>query len=296
MRNQYQTTNGTGLNRDTLPMRLWEKAKKYGTWNPNEIDFSQDIKDFDAFSPEEKEFFIQPIAQFQAGEEAVTLDLLPLIMTIAREGRLEEEMFLTSFLWEEAKHVDGFNLFLNQILKGELYDFDHLIVNSYKTIFNDILPAAMGSLITDPSPVNQAKASVTYNMIVEGTLAETGYYLLNMICKDQGFMPGMVEFTTKLKQDESRHVAYGIYLISRLVAENGDEVWKAVEDQMNMLLPLAMRVVEEGYEMWDVIPFGLDPEILQAYALDQFQKRYQRIEKARKQNIHEVMNEAIAAV
>jgi len=296
MRNQYQTTNGTGLNRDTLPMRLWEKAKKYGTWNPNEIDFSQDVKDFDAFSPEEKEFFIQPIAQFQAGEEAVTLDLLPLIMTIAREGRLEEEMFLTSFLWEEAKHVDGFNLFLNQILKGELYDFDHLIVNSYKTIFNDILPAAMGSLITDPSPVNQAKASVTYNMIVEGTLAETGYYLLNMICKDQGFMPGMVEFTTKLKQDESRHVAYGIYLISRLVAENGDEVWKAVEDQMNMLLPLAMRVVEEGYEMWDVIPFGLDPEILQAYALDQFQKRYQRIEKARKQNIHEVMNEAIAAV
>ena len=296
MRNQYQTTNGTGLNRDTLPMRLWEKAKKYGTWNPNEIDFSQDVKDFDAFSPEEKEFFIQPIAQFQAGEEAVTLDLLPLIMTIAREGRLEEEMFLTSFLWEEAKHVDGFNLFLNQILKGELYDFDHLIVNSYKTIFNDILPAAMGSLITDPSPVNQAKASVTYNMIVEGTLAETGYYLLNMICKEQGFMPGMVEFTTKLKQDESRHVAYGIYLISRLVAENGDEVWKAVEDQMNMLLPLAMRVVEEGYEMWDVIPFGLDPEILQAYALDQFQKRYQRIEKARKQNIHEVMNEAIAAV
>jgi len=296
MRNQYQTTNGTGLNRDTLPMRLWEKAKKYGTWNPNEIDFSQDVKDFDAFSPEEKEFFIQPIAQFQAGEEAVTLDLLPLIMTIAREGRLEEEMFLTSFLWEEAKHVDGFNLFLNQILKSELYDFDHLIVNSYKTIFNDILPAAMGSLITDPSPVNQAKASVTYNMIVEGTLAETGYYLLNMICKEQGFMPGMVEFTTKLKQDESRHVAYGIYLISRLVAENGDEVWKAVEDQMNMLLPLAMRVVEEGYEMWDVIPFGLDPEILQAYALDQFQKRYQRIEKARKQNIHEVMNEAIAAV
>lgn len=296
MRNQYQTTNGTGLDRDSLPMRLWEKAKKYGTWNPNDIDLSQDVKDFEAFSADEKQFFLQPIAQFQAGEEAVTLDLLPLIMCVAKEGRLEEEIFLTSFLWEEAKHVDGFNRYLNTILKGKLPDLDHLIVNSYKTIFNDILPSTLGSLITDPSPVNQAKASVTYNMIVEGTLAETGYYLLNMICKDQGFMPGMVEFTTKLKQDESRHVAYGIYLISRLVAENGDDVWKAVEDQMNKLLPLAMRVVEEGYEMWDVVPFGIDPEIIQSYALDQFQKRYQRIEKARKQSMNEVMNDAIAAV
>ncbi len=296
MRNQYQTTNGTGLDRESLPMRLWEKAKKYGVWNPRDFDFSQDAKDFAAFSPEEKEFFLQPIAQFQAGEEAVTLDLLPLIMAIAKEGRLEEEMFLTSFLWEEAKHVDGFNQFLTVVLDGQLYDFDHLIVNSYKTIFNDILPNVMDNLISDPSPVNQARASVTYNMIVEGTLAETGYYLLNLICKEKGFMPGMVEFTTKLKQDESRHVAYGIYLISRLVAENGDEVWQAVQDQMNMLLPLAMNVVKEGYEMWDVIPFGIDPAIIDAYALDQFQKRYQRIEKARNQSMAEVMSEAIATV
>ena len=43
---------------------------------------------------------------FQAGEEAVTLDLLPLIRAIAQEGRIEEEMYLTTFLWEEAKHVD----------------------------------------------------------------------------------------------------------------------------------------------------------------------------------------------
>jgi ribonucleoside-diphosphate reductase beta chain len=32
-------------------------------------------------------------------------------MVIAQEGRLEEEMFLTSFLWEEAKHVEFFSRF-----------------------------------------------------------------------------------------------------------------------------------------------------------------------------------------
>ena len=40
-----------------------------------------------------KERLLPLILGFQAGEEAVTLDLLPLIMTMAREGRLEEEMF-----------------------------------------------------------------------------------------------------------------------------------------------------------------------------------------------------------
>jgi ribonucleoside-diphosphate reductase beta chain len=32
-----------GLRRDSLPMRLYEKAKRYGIWNPSDIDFSKDI-------------------------------------------------------------------------------------------------------------------------------------------------------------------------------------------------------------------------------------------------------------
>ena len=51
-------------------------------------------------------------SMFQAGEEAVVLDLLPLVAVVAAEGRLEEELYLTSFLWEEAKHVETFRRFL----------------------------------------------------------------------------------------------------------------------------------------------------------------------------------------
>ncbi len=294
MHTSFQTTNGKGLDRDSVPMKLWEKAKKYGIWNPAQLNFEQDAKDLAALTELERQFILQPIAQFQAGEEAVTLDLLPLIMVVANEGRLEEELFLTSFLWEEAKHVDGFNRFLMTVLDGKLPDMSDLLVPSYKTIFYDILPSVMGALKDDPSPVNQAKASVTYNMIVEGVLAETGYYLLNHTLDKIGIMPGMREFTVKLKQDESRHVAYGIYLISRLVSENGDEVWEAVESQMNMLLPLAVNVVVEGYSMWDEIPFGLDPNHFQEYAIDQFQKRFARIQKARNQSIAEVVQDSLS--
>lgn len=296
MRTSYQTTSGQGLNRDSLPMRLWEKAKKYGIWNPADIDFSQDKKDYEALDDNERSFVMQTISQFQAGEEAVTLDLLPLIMTVANEGRLEEEMFLTSFLWEEAKHVDGFNRFINEVTEYGGKDINDMPVPSYKLIFNQILPEALNALKDDPSPINQVKASTTYNMIVEGVLAETGYYGLFKVLDDKQMMPGLREFVYKLKQDESRHIAYGIYLISRLVAENGEDVWDAFNSQMNMLLMPAMQVVTESYDKFEVVPFDIDVNELTNYAMGQFQKRLARIQKARTQSIEELNLEVLETV
>lgn len=296
MRTSYQTTSGKGLNRDSLPMRLWEKAKIYGIWNPADIDFTQDKKDYAQLDANERAFVMQTIAQFQAGEEAVTLDLLPLIMAVAKEGRLEEEMYLTSFLWEEAKHVDGFNRFINEVTEYGGKDINDMPVPSYKLIFDQILPEALNALITDPSPINQVKASTTYNMIVEGVLAETGYYGLFKVLDDKQMMPGLREFVYKLKQDESRHIAYGIYLISRLVAENGDEVWEAFNSQMNMLLMPAMQVVTESYDKFEVVPFDIDVNELTQYAMGQFQKRLVRIQKARTQSIEELNLEVLETV
>lgn len=296
MRNSYQTTSGKGLDRSSFPMRLWEKAKKYGTWNPADFDFSQDKKDWQALTDLERDLLMRTLSQFQAGEEAVTLDLLPLILAIAKEGRLEEEMYLTSFLWEEAKHVDGFNRFLTEVAEVGSDVLEGYIVPSYRSIFYDILPTSLHRLTEDASPVNMARASVTYNMIIEGTLAETGYYIFHKTLEANNIMPGMMEFTAKLKQDESRHIAYGLYLLSRLISENGEDVWECIQLQMNSLLPLTMSLIEESYAEYDVIPFGLVPEEFTEYALGQFQKRFARLEKAKNQSLAEIGEEALAEV
>ena len=86
---QNFTTSTRGLRHDILPMRLYHKAKRLGTWDPRSIDFSQDILDWQRCTEPEKETILTLTAQFQAGEEGVTLDLLPLIMAIAQEGHLE---------------------------------------------------------------------------------------------------------------------------------------------------------------------------------------------------------------
>ena len=46
---QYQTL-GRGLDHRLPPMILWRKAKKLGIWDPADIDFTQDAKDWKALS------------------------------------------------------------------------------------------------------------------------------------------------------------------------------------------------------------------------------------------------------
>ncbi len=284
----FQTTSPAGLNHDLPPMRLWAKAKKLGAWDPQDIDFSQDIEDWQQMSDLEREVLLHLTAQFLAGEESVTLDLLPLIMTVAKEGRLEEEMYLTSFLFEEAKHVEVFRRFLDEVA-DEHTDLSRFHADNYKAIFEQQLPSALNRLYEDNSAEAQAEASVTYNMIVEGVLAETGYYAFHKMLEENDLLPGMREVAGLLKQDESRHLAFGVYFLSRLVAEHGEGVWQAIENRMTMMLPLALGMIEDTFEPYEELPFGLDQSLFVEYATNQFQKRYMRIAKAREQTLEEVL-------
>lgn len=287
---QFQTTSPRGLRRDIPPMRLWSKAKRIGIWNPDDIDFTRDVEDWRGLNDLERKVILHLTSLFQAGEESVTLDLLPLISVIAEEGRLEEEMFLTAFLWEEAKHVDLFRRFIDEVAEeaGDLAGFHG---ESYHAIFYQALPQAMGRLRQDTSPIAQAEASVTYNMIVEGVLAETGYHAYYSVLERNGLMPGMMQAVGHLKSDEARHLAYGVFLLSRLVAEHGENVWQAVEQRMGALLMPAIGVINEFFASYEEMPFGLNLDDFTSFATSQFQRRFQRIEKARHQTLEEIYGE-----
>lgn len=287
----YRSTSREGLDYSSPPMRLWAKAKQLGVWNPADIDFSQDAEDWKRLTPTEQDMILRTSSLFIAGEEAVTVDLLPLIQIIAEEGRLEEEIYLTSFLWEEAKHVDAFHTFLDEVV-GERPDLDHYRSPSYQQIFDDELPAALSALRTDRSPEAQARASTTYNLVVEGVLAETGYHSYHKMLVENGIMPGMQTVVAHLKRDESRHLAYGVFLLSRLVAEHGEPVWNAIEARMQELMGPAVAVVDESYVDYDVVPFGIVPQEMAAFAETQFMHRITRIQKAREQSLDDVYGTA----
>ena len=103
-----------GLNWESLPFKLFAGGNaKF--WNPADIDFSRDRADWERLTDDERDYATRLCAEFIAGEEAVTEDIQPFMAAMRAEGRLGDEMYLTQFAFEEAKHVQVFRMWLDAV-------------------------------------------------------------------------------------------------------------------------------------------------------------------------------------
>ena len=112
-----------GLNWDSLPLKLFAGGNaKF--WDPADIDFSRDRADWESLTDLERDWAARLCAQFIAGEEAVTQDIQPFMAAMRAEGRLADEMYLTQFAFEEAKHTQVFRLWLDAVgLTDDLHHY-----------------------------------------------------------------------------------------------------------------------------------------------------------------------------
>ena len=237
-REGFGSIRAGGLRWDSLPMRLFAGGNKK-FWNPADLDFTQDAQDYAEMEPELQKLTRILATLFIAGEEAVTEDIQPFMQAMGAEGRFEDEMYLTQFAFEEAKHTEVFRRWLDAV--GIEEDLHTYIEDSpgYRKIFYEELPEALGALMTDHSPAAQIKASVTYNHIVEGMLALTGYHMWNLVCKERNILPGMQEIVKRIGDDERRHMAWGTFTCRRHVAAD-DANWALVESRIQELIPAAV--------------------------------------------------------
>lgn len=293
----FQTVKGS-INWDDPMYKLYEKAKKIGKWNPADIDFSQDAKDFNSLRDEERISALPLISAFSAGEEAVTLDILPMMHAMANQGRLEDTMFLTTFVHEEAKHTEMFSRWQEAVGIANM-DLSVFHTDSYKRIFYEALPESMNRLLTDDSPEAVIRAATVYNMVVEGILAESGYNAFREIFKKAGYFPGLLQGIDYLNMDEGRHIQFGIYTIQRLVAgseENYkifndymDELWVHAKDFVNYLTQLSEQQKQMiTYET----KLKIEPSILREFADRQYRIRKSKIDRVRKYDSVEELEKA----
>jgi ribonucleoside-diphosphate reductase beta chain len=275
-----------GLNWDSLPLKLFAGGNaKF--WNPADIDFSRDRADWERLNDDERDFATRLCAQFIAGEEAVTEDIQPFMSAMRQEGRLGDEMYLTQFAFEEAKHTQVFRLWLDAV--GMTEDLQPYLepLPAYRTMFYDELPDCLNALSSDASPAAQIRASVTYNHVVEGMLALTGYYAWHKICVERGILPGMQELVRRIGDDERRHMAWGTFTCRRHLAAD-DANWGVFESRMNDLMPLALDATGQGFALFDVPPFGLVQDEMMQYAADKGMRRFGTISSARGRPLGEI--------
>jgi ribonucleoside-diphosphate reductase beta chain len=275
-----------GIDWDYLPMRLFVQGQER-FWRANDIDFTQDAEDLAGLTDDEREAALYLCASFVAGEEAVTEDIQPFLRAMAAEGRLEDEMYLTQFAFEEAKHTEVFRRWLDAV--GVTEDLHHYVADNpgYRRIFYEELPAALDRLLDDHSPEAQVRASVTYNQIVEGMLALTGYHAWNLVCKGRGMLPGMQEIVKRIGDDERRHMAWGTFTCRRHVAAD-DAIWTVVETRIQELMEPALAMVAYPLEQFAVPPFGLEKDAIVQYAFDRGSRRLGTIASARGRDVREV--------
>jgi ribonucleoside-diphosphate reductase beta chain len=209
-------------------------------------------------------------------------------MTAMRaEGRLGDEMYLTQFAFEEAKHTQVFRMWLDAV--GITEDLHHYLddLPAYRKIFYEELPESLDTLSTDPSPAAQVRASATYNHVIEGMMALTGYYAWHKICVDRNILPGMQELVRRIGDDERRHMAWGTFTCRRHVAAD-DANWSVFETRMNELIPLALSNTQEAFALYDEIPFNLEMDEFMQYATDKGMRRFGTISSARGRPLEEI--------
>lgn len=254
-------------------------------WDPHELELAADVERLETVDEDTLDQLRGALALFGAGEEAVTEDLAPLATVLEDTA---DQMFVTTQLYEEAKHTDFFDRYWEEVINRaeaargiEQSDptADHWFPEEYHELF-DRNERAMHRLLEEDTPENRAIAYCHYHLTVEGILAQTGYYAIQSTFDGESAgipkLPGLVEGFKLIRSDEGRHVGFGMRQLKTLV-EQGAVRPALLHQTVDELVQLIQSIVshassEEGS--------GASPTDLVTYAANHHTRRMQQIVEA----------------
>lgn len=173
---------------------------------------------------------------------------------------VEDQLFVTTQLYEEAKHTDFFDRYWNEVINAEeerrgqerSSPTEDLWFNGEYVELFDRNEAAMNRLLDDDTPENRATAYCHYHLSIEGILAQMGYYGLTRSYNGETYLeipalPGLVEGLAMIRGDEGRHIGFGMAKLKELVASgavDADHLWTTIDE----LFPLVQATIPERNE------------------------------------------------
>ncbi len=223
----------------------WQRQQ----WSTEDFDFTEDAKqwaDPDLISQEEKDFILFGFSQFFLGEERVTVELLPFAMGAPSH---EAQVFLTTQISDEAKHMVFFDRFYREVfgatatdIRANLDTQRSNVNEQWEELFDGILHDCAERLRKDPNDFAALVRGITvYMIVIEGTLALTGARFIIRSLKDREWFPGFTAGFTAVNRDESRHVGFGVkFLADAIKADKANAT--IIEDTLKETLPIATLV------------------------------------------------------
>ncbi|BCJ88247.1 R2-like ligand-binding oxidase [Effusibacillus dendaii] len=200
---------GLDKSTDEVAWDLYRKAIRFGTWDPAEIDLKQDKADFESLDEDLKGYLIHFCTGFLDAEENVALKFCPWIML---GSSTEQQAFLSTQLLEEFKHTEFFMRYFKEVLGRER-------IPGVKNIVQQKLDERVMRMLAalEQKPEDRESALVEglthYQGIIEGVQAMSGYDVFEAVFGSKGLFPGLAEGFARIKEDEGRHVGFGLRML-----------------------------------------------------------------------------------
>ena len=251
-------------------------------WSTEDFDFTEDARqwaDPDMFTEEERRFLAFGFSEFFIAEDRVTVELLPFALAAPQK---EAQLFLTTQISDEAKHVVFWDRFYREVFNSDadgiaeqLNQHRYVVNKDWETMFDEILHEAAERLREDPTDFPALVRGVTvYMVVIEGMLALSAARFMIKSLKERGWFPGFVQGFTAVNRDESRHVGFGVKFLSDAIKDDPANA-EVILQTLRETLPVAPLVfvppwVDDPYDF--ETPFYHSSEIFE-YATKALSKK-----------------------
>jgi ribonucleoside-diphosphate reductase beta chain len=218
--------------------RKYEKAtRKF--WDPKDLDYGLDAADWNGMTDEQRAGLLTITVRIEAGEEAVTDELLPMLSAAHELRRFDWVMFLATFMLDEARHSEFFNIWHRAVAgvgtPAEKAAYwpprEHTVDPSgrfqvgepvYEGIprYGKALMAAVQT--RDRKAIEQGfmRFSTLYNAWVEGVLTMPTYEIVLDTTGAWDVLPTLRAGFRGILSDEGRHITFGTETCRILIEEN----------------------------------------------------------------------------
>jgi ribonucleoside-diphosphate reductase beta chain len=255
---------------------LWERQQ----WATQDLDFTQDRRDWEGFDSEERFQRMTGLSAFFIGEQRVTAELGPIMRAAPDE---DMRIFLSTQIADEARHVAFFDRFYREVgvyeadgLRERLEATTEHLNDDFKVLFDEMLHDRVDRLAVEPEDRVALVETITlYHMVIEGSLALTGQHFIIDYNEREGTLPGFVEGFTNVARDEHRHVAFGARFLRDMARSDGKYA-EAIQRTLAEVGPVADGVlkpkwVQDGQE--DVAFRGASVNDTRAFAMQALTRR-----------------------
>lgn len=254
---------------------LYRKGKREGTWDPDDYDFAADRDDWEQFTEAEQNRFLASCSGFYDGEEDVTRTLAPYMMALDALDNdelpfdtVQEEVYLAQQVYEEAKHTDLFSRYFEEVFEtqdtepyreGGYQEQGYSTDDLYDTA--DELLAAVNGGEQRELVYALGEAYLNYMGIIEAQLARGGYLsfdqMIELKAEEMGRDVVLESFQNaigKVRQDETRHIENGRWVMKKLAEAEPDIVRDVYEPRIEeyvenrLLTGNQMEMPFEGYD------------------------------------------------